>query len=100
MTTAQRSTALPDVPTLAEAGMEGFNVSAWFGVAAPAGLPAPVATPGGCAAKVVQQPEVAAAMQRQGADPAFMDAASAAAALNADAAQWKQVAAFAKIQLD
>lgn len=101
VTTAQRSTALPDVPTLAEAGMEGFNVSAWFGVAAPAGLPAPVATRlADALQKVVQQPEVAVAMQRQGADPAFMDAASAAAALNADAAQWKQVAAFAKIQLD
>ena len=101
VTTAQRSTALPDVPTLAEAGMEGFNVSAWFGVAAPAGLPAPVATRlADALQKVVQQPEVAAAMQRQGADPAFMDAASATAALNADAAQWKQVAAFAKIQLD
>ena len=101
VTTAQRSTALPDVPTLAEAGMEGFNVSAWFGVAAPAGLPAPVATRlADALQKVVQQPEVAAAMQRQGADPAFMDAASAAAALNTDAAQWKQVAAFAKIQLD
>ena len=101
VTTAQRSTALPDVPTLAEAGMEGFNVSAWFGVAAPAGLPAPVATRlADALQKVVQQPQVAAAMQRQGADPAFMDAASAAAALNADAAQWKQVAVFAKIQLD
>ena len=101
VTTAQRSSALPDVPTLAEAGMDGFNVSAWFGVAAPAGLPAPVATRlADALQKVVQQPEVAAAMQRQGADPAFMDAASAAAALNADAAQWKQVAAFAKIQLD
>ena len=101
VTTAQRSSALPDVPTLAEAGMDGFNVSAWFGVAAPAGLPAPVATRlADALQKVVQQPEVAAAMQRQGADPAFMDAASAAAVLNADAAQWKQVAAFAKIQLD
>ena len=101
VTTAQRSSALPDVPTLAEAGMEGFNVSAWFGVAAPAGLPAPVATRlADALQKVVQQPEVAAAMQRQGADPTFMDAASAAAALNADAAQWKQVAAYAKIQLD
>lgn len=101
VTTAQRSSALPDVPTLAEAGIEGFNVSAWFGVAAPAGLPTPVATRlADALQKVVQQPEVAAAMQRQGADPAFMDAASAAAALNADAAQWKQVAAFAKIQLD
>ena len=101
VTTAQRSSALPDVPTLAEAGMDGFNVSAWFGVAAPAGLPAPVATRlADALQKVVQQPEVAAAMQRQGADPAFIDAASAAAALNADAAQWKQVAAYAKIQLD
>ena len=101
VTTAQRSIALPDVPTLAEAGMEGFNVRAWFGVAAPAGLPAPVATRlADALQKVVQQPEVAVAMQRQGADPAFMDAASAAAVLNTDAAQWKQVAAFAKIQLD
>ena len=73
VTTAQRSTALPDVPTLAEAGMEGFNVSAWFGVAAPAGLPTPVATRlADALQKVVQQPEVAAAMQRQGADPAFI----------------------------
>ena len=73
VTTAQRSTALPDVPTLAEAGMEGFNVSAWFGVAAPAGLPAPGATRlADALQKVVQQPEVAAAMQRQGADPAFI----------------------------
>ena len=101
VTTAQRSIALPDVPTLAEAGMDGFNVSAWFGVAAPAGLPAPVATRlADALQKVVQQPEVAVAMQRQGADPAFMDAASAAAVLNTDDAQWKQVAAFAKIQLD
>ena len=57
VTTAQRSSALPDVPTLAEAGMDGFNVSAWFGVAAPAGLPAPVATRlADALQKVVQQP--------------------------------------------
>lgn len=101
VTTAQRSTALPDVPTLAELGMAGFNVSAWFGVAAPAGLPAPVvARLSEALQKVVTQPEVIAAMQRQGADPAFMDAPTASAALAADAAQWKQVAAYAKIQLD
>lgn len=101
VTTAQRSTALPDVPTLAEVGMEGFNVSAWFGVAAPTGLPAPVVTRlSEALQKIVTQPEVTAAMQRQGADPAFMDASTASSALTADAAQWKQVAAFAKIQLD
>lgn len=101
VTTAQRSTALPDVPTLAEAGLTGFNVSAWFGVAAPAGLPAPVvARLSDALQKIVGQPEVVAAMQRQGADPAFSDAATAAASWTADAAQWKQVAAYAKIELD
>lgn len=101
VTTAQRSTALPDVPTLAEAGLTGFNVSAWFGVAAPAGLPAPVvARLSDALQKIAGQPEVVAAMQRQGADPAFSDAATAAASWTADAAQWKQVAAYAKIELD
>ena len=101
VTTAQRSTALPDVPTLAEAGMEGFNVSAWFGVAAPAGLPAPVATRlADALQKVVQQPEVAAAMQRQGAGAAVMAAGSAEAGLEAGGARGKQVAAVVKIQID
>ncbi|MDA8443555.1 Bug family tripartite tricarboxylate transporter substrate binding protein [Paracidovorax valerianellae] len=39
---AQRSAALPDVPTLAEAGLPGYAVEPWFGVYGPAGLPAPV----------------------------------------------------------
>ena len=101
VTTSQRSTALPDVPTLAEAGLDWFNVSAWFGVAAPAGLPTAVTVRlSNALQKIVKHPEVAAAMQRQGAEPAFMDAPAASAALAEDAAQWKQVAAFAKIQLD
>nr|WP_302564856.1 tripartite tricarboxylate transporter substrate-binding protein [Cupriavidus basilensis] len=37
--TAKRSSALPDVPTLAEAGLPGFDVASWFGVMAPAGTP-------------------------------------------------------------
>ena len=39
---AQRSPALPDVPTLAEAGLNDYEVEPWFGVYGPAGLPAPV----------------------------------------------------------
>ncbi len=101
VTTPQRSAALPQVPTLAESGLEGFNVSAWFGMAAPADLPAPVvARLSQALQKVVQEPDTVAAIQRQGAEPAFMDAPAAAAAMASDAAQWKQVAAFAKIQLD
>jgi tripartite-type tricarboxylate transporter receptor subunit TctC len=42
MTTLKRSSAVPDVPTIAEQGMAGFDVSGWYGVLAPAGLPADV----------------------------------------------------------
>ena len=39
VTAAQRSPSLPDLPTLAEAGLTGFDVSSWYGIYAPAGLP-------------------------------------------------------------
>ena len=42
VTTAKRSTALPDVPTLAELGMTGFDFSAWHGIAVPGATPAPI----------------------------------------------------------
>ncbi len=42
VTSANRSPALPDVPTLAEAGVQDFEATAWFGVQAPAGTPRPI----------------------------------------------------------
>ena len=39
VTTAQRSTLAPDLPTMAEAGLPGFDISTWFGLLAPAGTP-------------------------------------------------------------
>lgn len=42
VTTAQRASALPDTPTLQEAGLPGFDIGTWFGVLAPAGTPTPV----------------------------------------------------------
>ncbi len=44
VTGAQRSPAVPEVPTIAEAGYPGFEASAWYGVLAPAGTPKPVVT--------------------------------------------------------
>jgi tripartite-type tricarboxylate transporter receptor subunit TctC len=40
--TSVRSSVLPDVPTLAEAGLKGFDIASWFGVMAPAGTPEPI----------------------------------------------------------
>ena len=51
-------------------------------------------------ARVVQMPEVVTAMQRQGAEPAFFDERAMGRFMAADAAQWQQVAARAKIVLD
>jgi tripartite-type tricarboxylate transporter receptor subunit TctC len=42
ITSAKRSPLLPDVPTIAESGLPGFDVQSWFGLAAPAGTPGPV----------------------------------------------------------
>ena len=70
VTTAKRSSALPDVPTLDEAGLKGFNIGTWFGVLAP------VATSKGVVdrlstemVKVIQSPEFRKRMDEIGAEP-------------------------------
>lgn len=101
VTTARRSKALPDVPTLAEAGMADFDVSAWFGLAAPAGLPADVMRRLETAlAASAREPSVLQEMERRGADVGFVDAAASARFLAADAARWKKVVEFARIKVD
>ena len=42
VTTTQRSSSLPNVPTMQEAGVKGYEIAGWYGVAAPAGVPAPI----------------------------------------------------------
>ncbi len=101
VTTPQRSSALPGVPTMEEAGLKGYQVFAWFGLAAPAGLPAPVQQKIEQALeRVAQQPEVKAAIQKAGAEPTWVNAQGMTSFMQADTAQWKSVAAYAKIALD
>jgi tripartite-type tricarboxylate transporter receptor subunit TctC len=101
VTTPQRSATLPNVPTMEEAGMKGYQVFAWFGLASPAGLSAPVQQKLEQALeRVAAQAEVKAAMAKAGAEPAWANAKGLAAFMQADLAQWKQVAAYAKISLD
>ena len=101
VTTPQRSSALPNVPTMEEAGLKGYQVFAWFGLAAPAGLPAPVQQKIEQALeRVAQQPDVKAAIQKAGAEPTWVNAQGMTSFMQADTAQWKSVAAYAKIALD
>lgn len=100
VTTSRRSKTLPAVPTLAEQGMPAFDVSAWYGVAAPAGTPpAVIAAVEQALQKILREPEVVRAMESRGADVGFLAAAPMGSFMAADAAKWKRVADFAKITL-
>jgi tripartite-type tricarboxylate transporter receptor subunit TctC len=100
VTTLRRSKTLPDVPTLGELGMPEFDVSAWYGVAAPAGTsPALAGALEQALQKIMREPEVIRAMESRGAEVGFMPAADMAAFMAADAQKWKRVASFAKITL-
>jgi len=71
VTSLARSQALPDVPTLAESGLPGFEASSWFGVLAPAGTPADiVAKLNGAVAAWLASPAAKEQLAAQGAIPA------------------------------
>ena len=70
VTTAQRSKLAPDLPTMAEAGMPGFDISTWFGLLAPAGTPPEVIAKWNAdVVKVLNSPDVREKMLAQGAEP-------------------------------
>jgi tripartite-type tricarboxylate transporter receptor subunit TctC len=70
VTTATRSPALPDVPTLDEAGLKGFNIGTWFGVLAPAATPKDIqARLNSEMVKIIKSPEFRQRMADIGADP-------------------------------
>ncbi len=100
VTTRQRSKALPGVPTLIESGLADFDVSAWYGVAAPVGTPAAVIGRVEQALdKLSRDPDIARAMESRGAEVGFLGAKPMGAFMAADAIKWKRVAEFAKITL-
>src|SRR6266481_2493118 len=67
-TATTRSKVLPDVPTIAEAGVPGFEATIWLGIMAPAGTPKPIVEKLNAAInKTIARPEIVAAWDRQGA---------------------------------
>jgi tripartite-type tricarboxylate transporter receptor subunit TctC len=71
VTTAQRSKLAPDLPTMAEAGLQGFDISTWFGLFAPAGTPKDIIAKWNAeVAKILNSPEMREKLVAQGAEPA------------------------------
>ncbi|WP_149535492.1 Bug family tripartite tricarboxylate transporter substrate binding protein [Siccirubricoccus phaeus] len=93
VTTATRSAMLPEVPTLAEAGIAGYEFAGWYGMLAPAGIaPAIVTRMQDAVAAVLRDPAIRAKLAATGADLAPLGAADFAALLRAEDARWAQAA--------
>ncbi|MDZ7920340.1 tripartite tricarboxylate transporter substrate binding protein [Rhodoferax sp.] len=92
VTSAARSSSLPEVPTVAESGYKDFDVSTWYGVFAPAGTPVAVVTTLNTEInKLLANPETKAAILAQGAEPVAMKADQFSNLLKTDYAKWKGI---------
>lgn len=97
----KRNPVYPDLPTVIETGLAGFEVDLWLGVFAPAGTPPDVVTKLNAAiTTTLQDPELGKAFAKVGAMPRGTSAADGAAFVRAEHAKWKKVIEDAKIKLD
>jgi tripartite-type tricarboxylate transporter receptor subunit TctC len=88
----KRSTVLPDVPTIAEAGVPGYESTIWIGIMAPAGTPKPIVDKLNAEInKAINRPEVKEAWDKQGAVPLVMTPAEFDAYLRKDIEKWAKV---------
>jgi tripartite-type tricarboxylate transporter receptor subunit TctC len=91
---SKRASIMPDVPTLAEAGMAGFDAGIWIGLLAPAGTPAAVIEKlSGAANGALNTDEVRTALRRQGTDPLGGTPKEFADFIRTDIAKWVAVLA-------
>lgn len=100
-TSARRSKAMPELRTLSESGLPGFDVTGWYGVLVPAGTPAAIATRlQADIAAVLQIPEIASRLSSEGAEPVGSSSAEFAKFLQVETQKWAKVVKAAGIKLD
>jgi len=101
VTTAQRSPLVPDVPTLAESGMPGFETVAWFGLFAPTGTPKAVVDKMQAeVARIVREPDIRERIAALGGEPVGNKPEEFAAIVSGDVAKWKKVVKDANVHVD
>ncbi len=101
VTTATRSPALPDVPTIAEAGGPGYEATSWFGLLAPTGTPpAVVAQLNAAILKALADPEVKKKLAEQGAEAHGETPDQFAAFIKSETAKWGKVVQASGASLD
>jgi tripartite-type tricarboxylate transporter receptor subunit TctC len=98
---AARSPAFPDVPTLAEQGLPGLEVDTWYALFAPAGTPAPVVAKWNADLnRVLAEPAVRAALEKQGMAAVGGEPRALAALLAKELERWSRVVAAAGIKAE
>ncbi len=101
VTGATRHPLLPDVPTMIEAGFKGFDAVQWYGVVAPAALPAAVLkTLNGSLGSVLAAPDMRDKLAAEALDPTPMSPEAFSQFMRADIARWTAIAKDRKIDLD
>ena len=97
----QRSPAAPEVPTVAEAGVPGFENVTWYGMFAPAGTPKDVIMKlNAQVMQILADPEMAQRMASQGAEPRGTSPEELARYMRAESARWRKVISSAGIKID
>ena len=92
VTSASRSSSLPDVPTMEEAGMPGFRTSTWYGLWAPKNTPQDVVQKLWTESRrVLAEPQIAAQYRRLGAEPVGSTPAEFARYIQAEARKWEEI---------
>jgi len=101
VTSAKRSPAMPDLPTIAEAGVAGYEAESWFGVLAPAGTPSAIVTKlNGEIVRILGLPEIKERLLSQGAEPVGNSPEQFAAHITAEMAKWGNVVKASGAQVD
>ncbi|MDO5289804.1 MAG: tripartite tricarboxylate transporter substrate binding protein [Pseudomonadota bacterium] len=101
VTSARRSSSLPDVPTVAESGFKGFDAITWYGLLMPAGTPsAVVARMNTAVNELLATPEMQKAIRGQGAEPQAMTSEAFAQQLQRDYRDMQAIVRDAGIQME
>ena len=101
VTTADRASAIPDVPTLQEAGLEGFDIGTWFGVLAPAGTPDEIVTRlNKDMNAILGAPEFQERMRKQGAEPMMGSAEDFAKRIDEETKKFAELVKAANVKIE
>lgn len=101
VTTAERSPQMPQLPTVIEGGMPGFDADIWYGPLLPARTPADVVQKVGAdLGRVMADPDTQTRLRQRGLEPAYLDSRPMGELMTRDVARWKAVAERIKLALD